>query len=248
MDILADIVDKFNGDKAASDVMLISVLAIILVSVVLWAILHSPFRYPYFIHRFDVSGKRNPSIEDLLDNFIIEGNFQQMQEHAQKIKAWKEECRRKIDKSIMKKYRNAQFQKCLNDNNAFRFKLIRMQTRYRQRNYVRVGYKVPQEVSQFSCSYAYLLERKEQLEAIDYEMPLRAYHSKNQRKLMTKELRNKVMLRDNYTCQICGKYMPDEVGLQIDHIIPVSKGGKTILSNLQVTCSKCNNRKRDKMM
>ena len=34
--------------------------------------------------------------------------------------------------------------------------------------------------------------------------------------------------------------MSDEVGLQIDHIIPVSEGGKTVPSNLQVLCSKCN--------
>lgn len=64
---------------------------------------------------------------------------------------------------------------------------------------------------------------------------------------MTKELRNKVIIRDNYTCQSCGKYMPDEVGLQVDHIVPVSKGGKTVLSNLQVLCSKCNGKKSDKI-
>ena len=56
------------------------------------------------------------------------------------------------------------------------------------------------------------------------------------------------MKRDNYTCQICGKFMPDGVGLQIDHIVPVAKGGKTIPSNLQVLCSKCNASKRDKIV
>lgn len=78
---------------------------------------------------------------------------------------------------------------------------------------------------------------------IGYETTLRNFESKNQRKLMTTKLRKQIMERDNYTCKICGKYMPDEVGLQIDHIIPIAKGGKTISSNLQVLCSKCNGSK-----
>ena len=84
------------------------------------------------------------------------------------------------------------------------------------------------------------------LQKIDFQCTLNEYHCKNQRKPMTKALRKEIMLRDNYTCQICGKYMPDEVGLHIDHIIPVSKGGKTIVSNLQVLCSKCNGKKSNR--
>ena len=54
---------------------------------------------------------------------------------------------------------------------------------------------------------------------------------------------NSIAERDNYTCQICGKYMPDGVGLHIDHIVPIKKGGKSVPSNLRVLCSKCNGRK-----
>lgn len=222
-------------------------LAIVILAVILYFIFRSPFRYPYFVYYFDISGKRNPHIDDLIDRFIISGQFYSVRQHNEKIREWKDKCRRQIDNSLLKSYRNGQFQSCLDDEHAFQFICTRMQTRYRQVNYVKQAYKVSQAVNQFTCSYAYLLQRQRQLQAINYAMPLREYHSKNQRKLMTKELRRKVILRDNYTCQICGKYMPDEVGLQIDHIVPVSKGGKTVLSNLQVTCSKCNGRKKDKM-
>lgn len=91
-------------------------------------------------------------------------------------------------------------------------------------------------------------DRNKKLADINFECTLSEYQSKGQRKLMTKALRDKIKIRDNYTCQICGKYMTDEVGLQIDHIIPISKGGKSIESNLQVLCSKCNGSKSDKVI
>jgi len=56
-------------------------------------------------------------------------------------------------------------------------------------------------------------------------------------------LRAEVLERDNYECQDCasGDY------LQIDHIHPVSKGGPTVLENLQVLCRVCNARKKDRI-
>ncbi|HIS15474.1 MAG TPA: HNH endonuclease [Candidatus Scatomorpha merdavium] len=36
--------------------------------------------------------------------------------------------------------------------------------------------------------------------------------------------------------------------LEIDHIIPVSKGGRTAEENLQTLCWKCNRAKSDKIM
>lgn len=58
----------------------------------------------------------------------------------------------------------------------------------------------------------------------------------------------RLLKRDNYTCKLCGKYMEDEIGLHIDHVIPVSKGGKLIESSLRVLCSKCNDSKSDKLV
>jgi len=58
-------------------------------------------------------------------------------------------------------------------------------------------------------------------------------------------LRYMILTRDKYTCRSCGAspVKDSTVSLEIDHIIPWSKGGRTELSNLQVLCSKCNSGK-----
>lgn len=55
-------------------------------------------------------------------------------------------------------------------------------------------------------------------------------------------LRFKVLSRDRFTCQQCGASPAKMLGveLHVDHILAWSKGGETILENLQTLCSKCN--------
>jgi 5-methylcytosine-specific restriction endonuclease McrA len=43
-------------------------------------------------------------------------------------------------------------------------------------------------------------------------------------------------------CALCG-ITKDERPLDVDHIIPRSRGGKHELANLQVLCAKCNRTK-----
>jgi len=52
----------------------------------------------------------------------------------------------------------------------------------------------------------------------------------------------RVTRRDNNTCQICGKILLDR-DIEIDHIIPHSRGGTSDENNLRVTCLECNRRK-----
>src|SRR5690606_39775823 len=63
---------------------------------------------------------------------------------------------------------------------------------------------------------------------------------KGQRAIMTKELREKIKRRDKYTCKKCGLSSMSEKNLllEIDHIIPLSKGGVTSEDNLQTLCWK----------
>ena len=67
--------------------------------------------------------------------------------------------------------------------------------------------------------------------------------TKKERKLMNYQLREEVLRRDGYKCCVCGKTEKDGVRLEIDHIIPVSKGGQSTISNLQTLCNSCNTKK-----
>lgn len=74
--------------------------------------------------------------------------------------------------------------------------------------------------------------------------------AKEQRTLMTKKLREFIKKRDNFTCCICGNstHVEPNLLLEIDHIIPVAKGGQTVEDNLQTLCWKCNRAKSDKII
>lgn len=57
----------------------------------------------------------------------------------------------------------------------------------------------------------------------------------------------KVLERDNYICQICGKKVVTDIDkintdeyFNIDHIKPISKGGSNSYENLRTLCRKCN--------
>ena len=64
-------------------------------------------------------------------------------------------------------------------------------------------------------------------------------------------LRNEILERNGYTCQLCGNGPGDpdpfnigrKVRLHIDHIKPIGQGGTNERNNLRVLCSICNHSK-----
>lgn len=69
--------------------------------------------------------------------------------------------------------------------------------------------------------------------------------------------RKNIFERDKYTCQYCGKKEKEtsrnvsQMGknvLNLDHIVPRSRGGKTTWKNVVVTCCKCNTKKGNKLL
>ncbi len=60
-------------------------------------------------------------------------------------------------------------------------------------------------------------------------------------------LRFLVMRRDNFKCVKCGRSPATELGvvLEVDHTLAWSKGGMTVMENLQTLCFDCNRSKSD---
>ncbi|WP_216911861.1 HNH endonuclease [Nocardia noduli] len=54
------------------------------------------------------------------------------------------------------------------------------------------------------------------------------------------KLRHDVLGRDGYSCRYCGY---DGPVLEIEHVVPIAKGGATNLSNLVAACGPCNRKK-----
>lgn len=88
----------------------------------------------------------------------------------------------------------------------------------------------------------------ELIETLENKLTLSAF-TKEQRALMTNRLREAIKKRDNFTCCSCGNsiYKEPNLLLEIDHIVPVSKGGCTVKENLQTLCWKCNRAKSNKI-
>ncbi len=86
--------------------------------------------------------------------------------------------------------------------------------------------------------------------SVNLTMPLPAVirllkYVKNGRKVYLRFSRENVFLRDNYTCQYCGKKFPPSK-LTYDHVIPKSRGGTTDWTNIVTCCERCNRLKGDR--
>lgn len=172
--------------------MIIAVVLVIFAGI-LWNILKSPFSYPYYDKDFNVSGKRNPEINDFIDKYICKYGLCPFSNHYKKVEEWKEFNRKFIEKCRLKNLRKKQLDEAIDDTHMFRFHLVRNQTRYRQKNYVKSSYVVRISIDDRTYSFDWIQQRFAALELIGFECSLSEYASIEQRKLMTKELRNMLL-------------------------------------------------------
>jgi hypothetical protein len=63
---------------------------------------------------------------------------------------------------------------------------------------------------------------------------------------VSNKMRFSIYQRDGYRCRKCGASQ-EYARLEIDHIIPIAKGGKSTYNNLQTLCHRCNVEKGDSL-
>lgn len=64
---------------------------------------------------------------------------------------------------------------------------------------------------------------------------------------LTRRGRFLILQRDGFACRYCGR-KPPEIELQVDHIVPVARGGNDDKDNLVASCKDCNTGKRDLLL
>lgn len=64
-------------------------------------------------------------------------------------------------------------------------------------------------------------------------------------RMVLRPTRANIMLRDEETCQYCGKHSRE---LTLDHVIPRSRGGQSTWENLVACCRACNGRKGNRYL
>lgn len=69
-----------------------------------------------------------------------------------------------------------------------------------------------------------------------------------ERKSIPLKIREEIFKRDSYSCQYCGRKESSEVKLEIEHIIPVAKGGDNDITNFLTACEECNAGKSDTLL
>jgi hypothetical protein len=88
------------------------------------------------------------------------------------------------------------------------------------------------------------------MENLDYETLAQPGIVKGQNRRrgnISLELRDTLLREANYACIECGARATDGATLEVDHIVPFSRGGSDECENLQILCATCNRKKGSKL-
>lgn len=92
-------------------------------------------------------------------------------------------------------------------------------------------------VQRFGTWKGALMATAKRMALPDGERPVQEAPVVKKRQTMSDYKRFLVLKRDRYECRICHKAGGE---LEVDHVVPVSRGGSDLLENLQTLCKRCN--------
>ncbi len=104
-----------------------------------------------------------------------------------------------------------------------------------------------QKVTFVDDSVRELIEESIRARRLELERPVIVQLLANVRipRMVLQPTRANILLRDDETCQYCGKHTRD---LTLDHVIPRSRGGQGTWENLVASCKACNGRKGNRLL
>lgn len=70
----------------------------------------------------------------------------------------------------------------------------------------------------------------------------------NERVRFSSEQRNELWESSDKVCYLCGNTIHDISQMEVDHVVPISKGGSNSIENLRVTHAVCNNKKNNTLI
>ena len=230
-------------------------IVVILLAFIIRGLIKNPFKLPKISNKIDISGRRTPDYDECIEEWIVDQYKQNrliMSMLSTALDKWDEECKKKIKRSFLfYGYRKHQYNKMKLKVSNMNYEMFEF-TFYRIHHSNNQSTETVEKVVLKTNSDILTIDTK--LQDINYVSSLSKYNESNQRKLMTNQLRQKIKIRDNYTCRICGiskqfldnlcPGLGDYLLFEIDHIKPVCQGGVTVdEDNLQCLCWRCNRAK-----
>jgi 5-methylcytosine-specific restriction endonuclease McrA len=108
------------------------------------------------------------------------------------------------------------------------------------------GFESWREISEFKRRHGLADDDAEWVSTVSYELEVPRvvrlmYYDRYPQRTVALNRRN-VFARDENRCQYCGQKFPTSE-LSLDHVVPLSLGGRTSWTNLVCACTECNKRK-----